>query len=61
MLIVSSDTLISSIRNIKPKKLQKYSKDEKLLIIMPEDQARRRKDRRETKEAKIEKENFDDV
>jgi len=39
MLLVSSDPLISSMRNIQPKKLQTFSDDAKLLIIMPEDQA----------------------
>uniref|UniRef100_A0A2S2PY87 Uncharacterized protein n=1 Tax=Sipha flava TaxID=143950 RepID=A0A2S2PY87_9HEMI len=39
MLLVSSDPLISSMRNIQPKKLQTFSDDAKLLIIMPEEQA----------------------
>ncbi|CAI6356581.1 unnamed protein product [Macrosiphum euphorbiae] len=37
MLLVSSDPLISSMRNIQPKKLQTFSDDAKLFIIMPED------------------------
>jgi len=40
MLLVSSDPLISSMRKIQPKKLQTFSDGAKLLIIMPEDQAR---------------------
>jgi hypothetical protein len=37
MLLVSSDPLISSMQNIQTKKLQTFSDDAKLLIIMPED------------------------
>lgn len=38
MLLVLSDPIISSMRNIQPKKLQTFLDDAKLLIIMPEDQ-----------------------